>query len=153
MDPLAVYETTRAAAEQARDPDPDLVDERVGSASKPTLIETITYRYGAHTTADDPTAYRDEDEVEAWKERDPIDRMEAFLRRTDRLEDGRIEAIEEQVEDAVEAAIDEAEATEGDPLSMFDFVYEEHTPRLEAQREELAALRERHGNDALTRDE
>jgi pyruvate dehydrogenase E1 component alpha subunit len=153
MDPLAVYETTKAAAEQARDPDPGLVDERVGRASKPILIETLTYRYGAHTTADDPTAYRDDEEVEAWKAKDPIDRMEAFLRRTDRLDDDRIAAIEDRIEETVTEAIETAEATEGDPLSMFDFVYEEHTPRLAEQREEMAALRERHGDEVLTRDE
>jgi len=153
MDPLAVYETTKAAADQARDPDPALVDEDVGRASKPTLIETLTYRYGAHTTADDPTAYRDEAEVEAWKERDPIDRMEAFLRRTGRLDADRIDEIEDRIETIVAAAIEDAESVEGDPLSMFDHVFAEQSPRLAEQQAELAAVRERHGDDVLTRDE
>ncbi|GAB3684232.1 pyruvate dehydrogenase (acetyl-transferring) E1 component subunit alpha [Salinarchaeum chitinilyticum] len=153
MDPLAVYETTRAAAAQARDPDADLVDDRVGRASKPTLIETLTYRYGAHTTADDPTAYREEAEVEEWKEKDPIDRMEAFLRRTDRLDDDRIDEIEDRIEETVAEAIAEAEAVEGNPASMFEYVFEEQSPRIERQQAELAAIRDRHGDDALTRDE
>ncbi|AGN00415.1 pyruvate dehydrogenase E1 component, alpha subunit [Salinarchaeum sp. Harcht-Bsk1] len=153
MDPLAVYETTRAAAEQARDPDPALVDEAVGRASKPILIETLTYRYGAHTTADDPSAYRDEAEVERWKELDPIDRMETFLRRTGRLDGDRIDGIESRIEETVAEAIDAAEAVEADPLSMFEHVYEEQPARLGEQHRELATLRERHGDDALTRDE
>jgi pyruvate dehydrogenase E1 component alpha subunit len=153
MDPLAVYETTRAAAEQARDPDPHLVKDAVGSATKPTLIETLTYRYGAHTTADDPDAYRDQAEVAAWKEKDPIDRMETFLRNTDRIDDDRIEAIEATIEETITEAIEQAEAVEGDPLAMFDHVYEEQTPRIAEQQAELAALRERHGDDLLTRDE
>ncbi|WP_248515291.1 pyruvate dehydrogenase (acetyl-transferring) E1 component subunit alpha [Salinarchaeum laminariae] len=153
MDPLAVYETTVAAANQAREPDAALADETVGRATKPTLIETLTYRYGAHTTADDPTAYRDEAEVEAWKERDPIDRMETFLRATDRLDDERIEAIEERVETTVAEAIAEAEAVDADPASMFAYVHEEQPQRVATQQAELEGLRERHGDDALTRDE
>jgi len=153
MDPLAVYETTRAAADQARDPDPDLVDRDVGRASKPILLETLTYRYGAHTTADDPSAYRDEAEVEGWKERDPIDRMQLFLLETGRLDAEGIDAIEARVEERVAEAVERAEAVEGDPAELFEYVYEEPTPRLREQREELAELLERHGEDALTRDE
>jgi len=153
MDPLAVYETTRAAVEQAREPDPALADDAVGRAVRPTLLETITYRYGAHTTADDPSAYREEAEVEAWKERDPIDRMEAFLRRTGRLDDDRIAAIEDHVEERVADAIETAEAASADPASMFEYVYEQQTERVAEGQAELASLRERHGDDVLTREE
>src|SRR5205085_10282904 len=66
-DILAVYDVMHKAIERAR------------SGQGPTLIETLTYRIGAHTTADDPTRYRDAAEVEAWRARDPIARFEKFL--------------------------------------------------------------------------
>jgi len=46
----------------------------------PSFIEAVTYRMGPHTTSDDPTRYRTQDEVEAWRRRDPIARLEALLR-------------------------------------------------------------------------
>lgn len=61
-----------------------ITDEAVKRAKKgdgPTLIEAYTYRLGAHTTADDPTVYRDDEEVEKWKKKDPIDRMRKYLNR------------------------------------------------------------------------
>ena len=43
------------------------------------MIEAYTYRLGAHTTSDDPTKYRADEEVEAWQVKDPIKRMKAYL--------------------------------------------------------------------------
>jgi len=53
-------------------------DARAGRG--PSLIEALTYRIGAHTTSDDPTKYRSNEETERWKARDPIMRLEKFLR-------------------------------------------------------------------------
>ncbi len=53
--------------------------DRARRGEGPTLIEAYTYRMGAHTTADDPTVYRSDEEVEAWKLKDPIDRMRKYL--------------------------------------------------------------------------
>ncbi len=141
MDPLAVYEVTNAAVEKARDPADD--------EPRPTLIEALTYRYGAHTTADDPTVYRDDEEVARWREKDPIDRLERYLRTTGRLDDELSDALEERIEAELAEAIDVAESFEADPESMFEHVYGEPTPRLEDQRESLEALRERHGDEKL----
>src|SRR4030095_13835873 len=58
---------TRAALERARE------------GSGPTLIEAFTYRMGPHTTSDDPTRYRADAEVEAWRRRDPIARRRSHL--------------------------------------------------------------------------
>jgi pyruvate dehydrogenase E1 component beta subunit len=69
MDPLAVYQATREAVARAH------------AGDGPTLIEAICYRYGPHATADDPTLYRDEAEVTAWRPRDPLLRMRRFLER------------------------------------------------------------------------
>src|SRR4029450_13642181 len=66
-DALAVYLVTRRALEKAR------------SGGGPTMIEAVTYRMGAHSSADHPTRYRPESELEAWKSRTPIERFRRFL--------------------------------------------------------------------------
>jgi pyruvate dehydrogenase E1 component alpha subunit len=147
MDPLAVYAVTEAAATAARGPGRDEWRPR------PTLIETTCYRYGAHTTADDPDAYRDEAEVEPWRDRDPLDRMEAYLRETGRLDDDRDEAVREEVTETVADAIDDAEAAEADPMDLFADAYAEPTPRVDEARAYLEGLIDRHGKDALLREE
>jgi len=152
MDPLAVYQVTREAVERARTGEAD-DGNPMGRATRPTLIEPVMYRLGAHTTVDDPSVYRDEEELERWKQKDPIPRMEAFLRDRDLLDDDRIESIEEDIEAAVGLLIDRAEEFEPDPASMFEHTYAEQTPRVAEGEAELAALRERHGDDRLTRDE
>lgn len=66
-DVLAVYAVTKAAVERAH------------AGEGPTLIEAVTYRIGPHSTADDASRYRDDDEVAAWRARDPIDRFRRYL--------------------------------------------------------------------------
>ncbi|PSQ59842.1 pyruvate dehydrogenase (acetyl-transferring) E1 component subunit alpha [Halobacteriales archaeon SW_7_71_33] len=149
MDPLATYKVTREAVEKAKDPD-GAANEALGSATRPTMIEAVQYRFGAHTTADDPTVYRDDEEVERWKQKDPIPRMETFLRDTGRLDDESVAAVEDRVEERVAEAIDEAEAAAAaDPAEIFEHVYEGMPKRLEEQLDYLERLRERHGDEAL----
>ncbi|MDL5363480.1 pyruvate dehydrogenase (acetyl-transferring) E1 component subunit alpha [Halalkalicoccus sp. NIPERK01] len=145
MDPLAMYAVTRAAREKALDP--------AEGEARPTLIEAVQYRYGAHTTADDPSNYRDDEEVERWRERDPIDRFEAYLRSEGVLDDGRIEEIEGGIEESITGLVDRAEEFVSDPAEMFEHAFEEPTPRLAEQREYLQGLRERYGDEALLADE
>jgi len=152
MDPLAVYAVTREAVARAKGT-LGSADPEVGTAARPTLVEAVMYRLGAHTTVDDPDAYRDESEVERWRAYDPIPRFEAFLRDRDLLTDEAVADIEEGVESEVSALVEAAEQFEPDPERMFDHVYEEPTPRVREQREELRALRERHGDDELLREE
>jgi pyruvate dehydrogenase E1 component alpha subunit len=143
MDPLASYVAMSAAAEKARSTD--------GERPRPTLLETIEYRFGAHTTADDPDAYRDEAEVEQWRERDPIDRFEVYLRDRGVLDDEGVEAAGELARERVAEAVDAAEAgPEADPEDLFADAYAEPTPRVREAREEMRRLREDHGDDALT---
>lgn len=144
-DPLAVYRATRSAVESAKSP---ADDER-----RPTLIEAVLYRLGAHSTADDPTKYRSEEEVDRWKEADPLPRFEAYLRHTGRIDDEAQSALESRVDARIDDAIETAESFDGaDPRQMFEHVYDEMPRHLSDQLASLTALRERHGDDALLED-
>ena len=145
MDPLATYVATKAAREKALSPDED---ER-----RPTLIEAVQYRFGAHTTADDPSVYRDEEEVKEWRKKDPIDRFELFLRNRGIIDNERIEGIEAEIDESITQLIDRAEQYESDPTEMFEHTFSEKTPRLEEQQKYLRTLREAHGDSALLESE
>src|SRR6266705_1758199 len=125
-DILAVYDVMQQAVERAR------------SGQGPTLVETLTYRMGAHTTADDPTRYRNPDEVEAWRSKDPIMRFQRFLMSRDLLnaeqDQQLIAAIEEEINEAVRVA--EAMAPMA-PDSFFDYTSATLPPRLQEQRSDL----------------
>jgi len=125
-DVLAVYRVVKQAAERAR------------TGGGPTFVECVTYRIGAHSSSDDPTRYRSNDEVEAWKKKDPLVRMERYLRRAELLDDrGRAE-MEREIQDEITKAIAEVE-----PLpppareTLFDDVFATLPPHLEDEREEL----------------
>ena len=77
MDPLAVYQATKEATERAR------------AGEGPTLIEALCYRYGPHATADDPTRYRSESEVDEWRPLDPILRMRRHLEQRGLWDEGQ----------------------------------------------------------------
>ena len=122
-DVLAVYAASREAVERARD------------GAGPTLIECVTYRLGVHTTADDPTKYRSDEEVKAWEQKDPLTRFSAYLQKKNLLAEG----LAEQIDAEIAAAVQRFEATPpADPLTMFDHVYAELPPHLQAQKEELS---------------
>jgi len=141
MDPLAVYQVTREALAKAKRPGPGEL--------RPTLVESVQYRYGAHTTADDPSVYRDESEVEEWRQRDPVDRLETFLSDRGILDERRQSEIEGRVEARIEEAINRVESLGSDPDGMFEHVYESTPARLERQRDRLESLREQYGDGAF----
>ncbi len=101
-------------------------------------MELLTYRIGAHTTADDPTRYRDPAEVEAWKTKDPLVRFQKFLLQRDLLSEQQAQQIIDEVEEEINEAVRIAEATPPmAPDSFFDYTFAELPQRLQAQREDL----------------
>ena len=153
MDPLASYAVTREAAERARPGG----DEPGGDASaddpRPVVVEFVEYRFGAHTTADDPTAYREPDDVDPWRALDPLDRMEAFLRETGRIDDEGVAAVRHEADEVVAEAIDAAESVAADPAAMFDHAFAELPREVRGQRDDLLAAVEEHGEEAFLREE
>ncbi|MBM3221164.1 MAG: pyruvate dehydrogenase (acetyl-transferring) E1 component subunit alpha [Candidatus Rokubacteria bacterium] len=121
-DLLAVYAVTKEAVDRARNGD------------GPTLIECVTYRLGVHTTADDPTKYRSEDEVKAWEKKDPLTRLVPYLERKGL----RTSGVEEELDAEIAAAVERFEAAPApDPLMVFDHVYAERPPHLDRERSEM----------------
>ena len=131
-DALAVYDAVSRARERAR-------------AGTPVLVESLTYRMDAHTTSDDPTRYRSEAETEAWAERDPLDRYRAFLR-SEGLWDGIDEgALERELNEEFDAALEAADAFEERPVEeIFEHLYEERPPSLRRELEAFEAFLEAH---------
>lgn len=106
----------------------------------PAFIEAVTYRMGPHTTSDDPTRYRDKDEVEKWRRRDPITRLEALLRARGAFDEEFVSRVEADA-DALAAGVREAAmtATTRAPLTVLDHVYAEPHSGIDEQREWFGA--------------
>lgn len=98
--------------------------ERARGGGGPTLIEAETYRMGAHSTSDDPTRYRDQKEVDLWKTRDPIDRLQAKLLKSKGWDERQDEALRSELLAEVNQAITDAEAQPPpSDETMFEDVY------------------------------
>jgi pyruvate dehydrogenase E1 component alpha subunit len=140
-DAAAVYAAVRDALDRGR------------AGEGPTLIEALTYRVEAHTNADDAGRYRDADEVDRWLARDPIARLEAYLRAAGALDDAAAErlAVEaERLAADVRARLGAEPAAE--PDALFAHVYAEPTRALRAQREQLRAERDQSGDHVFASD-
>ncbi|MFT4892948.1 MAG: pyruvate dehydrogenase E1 component alpha subunit [Candidatus Nanohaloarchaea archaeon] len=123
-DILAVIKAVNEAREKAEN-------------GEPVLIEAVTYRLEDHTTSDDSTRYRNEEEVEEWKKKDPIKRFREYLEEngiwSDELENYG-EKAEEKVNEAAQKAID-ADEPEFDEL--FDYVYGEMPEMMKKEKKRL----------------
>lgn len=117
--------------------------ERARRGLGPTVVEWVTYRAGAHSSADDPSGYRPRDEAAAWPLGDPITRLEGHLRATGAADDDALADLRASVEDEVARAQAQAEAhgtlSSGpapSPRDIFEGVYREMPPHLRRQRQE-----------------
>lgn len=124
-DILAVYSVCRAYA------------DRIRSGQGPMLIEAYTYRMGAHTTADDPTKYRDSAEVDAWKPKDPILRVRKYLENTNDVDAAFFTAIDDEADALAERIRSACVNMEPPPVDeIFDSVFVEPHPMIEEEQRE-----------------
>lgn len=108
-DVVGVYKAVKAALEISKE--------------GPTLIECVTYRMSMHTTADDPTKYRSDDEVSTWKMKDPIARVKIYLAKKNLWNDELEGKMQESQKKMIDDAVDKAELFKPDPKSIFEHVY------------------------------
>lgn len=110
MDVMAVRRAFETAMEHAR-------------AGEPTLMEAMTYRYRGHSVAD-PGRYRTAEEVQSWREQDPIERFYRQLKEAGYINDEEREKIEQHADSIVEEAVEFAEnSPEPNPAGLLDFLY------------------------------
>ncbi len=122
-DVLAVTAAMRWALDHAR------------SGKGPAFIEAVTYRMGPHTTSDDPTRYRSPGELDAWRGRDPLTRVEAYLRSQGAFDD-EFAAVVAAASDEMAAAVRSTclAMTTAPALSILDDVYAEPHAGLDEER-------------------
>jgi pyruvate dehydrogenase E1 component alpha subunit len=105
------------------------------SGQGPVLVEAHTYRLDAHTNADDATRYRDPGEVDDWLRRDPITRLEAWLRHESLIDDAAVAAVAAEAEAfAADLRTRMSVDLEVDPMSLFANVFATPTPQLLEER-------------------
>jgi 2-oxoisovalerate dehydrogenase E1 component alpha subunit len=135
-DVLATYAVTAKHLDDARNGD------------GPSMIEALTYRIGAHTSSDDPSKYRTDEELAYWSERDPIIRFRTFLEQQG-VGQGFFDGVDEEAADLA-ADIRRRTLLLGSPpvASMFDNVYSEPHPLMEEQKQWLIDYEASFGGDA-----
>lgn len=125
-DIFAMVKVVREAAERAR------------CDNRPTFIEAVTYRLGDHTTADDASRYRDPEEVEVWKARDPMIRLRNWLEQRDLWDEDQEQAQRIMNEATVSGIVKRAEEIEPPTTDdIFNWMYAETPKVLETQRKTM----------------
>jgi TPP-dependent pyruvate/acetoin dehydrogenase alpha subunit len=119
QDIISVYAGAKYAADKAR------------AGGGPTMVESLTYRLGPHSSSDDPTRYRTDEEVERWRKRDTVERVKHYLRAKGWWKDGMLEAAQAAADDEVSRAIAAAEKA-GPPAwtTLTEDVFAEPSPHL-----------------------
>jgi pyruvate dehydrogenase E1 component alpha subunit len=126
-DLFAVITATKEAADKAR------------AGGGPTLIEGVTFRFGPHTTADDPTKYRTEKEIEPWKPLEPLIRLRLYLKTKGLWSEEVEQKMTEEAQKEIDQVVKDVEAVPPpEPDEMFTSVFAEMTPQL---KEQLAYLK------------
>jgi len=125
-DVLAVYQAAREARERAR------------AGEGPTLIETVTFRIGPHSSSDDPSRYQAKELLEDWQKKDPIDRFRDWLKGKRLWTRTWEEEMKAKLQAQIAAAVETAEATPAPELTtLFDDVWAEVPAMLKDQRDAL----------------
>ncbi|WP_435133741.1 pyruvate dehydrogenase (acetyl-transferring) E1 component subunit alpha [Actinacidiphila sp. bgisy144] len=126
-DVLAVLAVTRAALDHAR------------SGQGPMLVEAFTYRMGAHTTTDDPTRYRADEEREEWASKDPIARLRTYLDKQD-LADEEFYASVEAESDVLAKRVRDGVRGMPDPdkMAVFEHIYADGHALVDEERAQFA---------------
>ncbi len=127
-DIFAVYRAADEALHRAR------------AGKGPTFIECLTYRVGDHTTADDASRYRSDDEVEQWKSKDPIERLKKYMEKKNLWSNSYDQAVVSEAKEKVEQAVKEQEnSPAADPRDIFRFTFQELTAELKEQMDDFIA--------------
>ena len=133
-DPIAVYHVVGEALELARD------------RYQASIVEAVTYRLGDHTTADDASRYRPQQELDDARTLEPLARFKAYLRRAHNWSDTEDEDLYARCEKQVRMAIENYQLfPDQKPGEFFDYMFAKSTPALEKQKRELLAEIKRHG--------
>ncbi|GAA1116851.1 pyruvate dehydrogenase (acetyl-transferring) E1 component subunit alpha [Nesterenkonia jeotgali] len=107
----------------------------IRAGAGPKLIESVTYRMGAHTTADDPTKYRSSEEEQLWKGRDPIARYQTWLRAAGHADEGFFAEVDAEYKDLAADMRRSVLAMESIDLErVFDTVYSEPHGQVETEK-------------------
>jgi pyruvate dehydrogenase E1 component alpha subunit len=126
-DMFAVYKVVTDAAKRAR------------TGDGPTLVEAVTYRLGLHTTADDPSRYEPREMHDPWVNRDPLLRMQRYLKAKGVVDASGLEKIEEDVREELRIAWDEAQNEPApDAREYFEHVHAQPSDRLKRQLSRLS---------------
>ena len=125
-DLFAVIAATKEAVDKAR------------SGGGPALIEGVTFRFGPHTTADDPTKYRENEEIERWKPLDPMVRLRSYLKGKGLWSEEVENRMTEDAQKEIDQVVKDAESFPAPkPEEIFEYVFAEMTPQLKEQLEYL----------------
>lgn len=126
MDIFAVIKAVKDAVDNAR------------AGKGPTLIECYTYRMADHSTSDDASRYRPKEELVTWLKKDPIDRLEKYMRSRKLLDDADKQKVLAQSQEVIEKAVTEFEKIQPpDPKDIFKYVFAEMTQQQKEEMEEL----------------
>lgn len=114
--------------------------ERARGGEGPALIEAFTYRMGAHTTSDDPTRYRRDEERAAWEAKDPILRLRAYLAAEGHADEGFFAELEAESETLGKRVRDVVRnMPDPEPMSIFENIYADGHALVDEERAQFAA--------------
>lgn len=127
-DVLASLAVSRWALDEAR------------NGNGPVLVEAFTYRMDAHTTSDDASRYRLDDELQAWKLKDPVERLRVHLLRSGNGDQDFLDEVDAEADDLAERFRQFCfDMSEPPPERIFSEVYADLAPPLERQRTDYLA--------------